>query len=72
MYDSGAAHGFVIRDGAEGDDAEHGFSTRESDAPPQLVLRFVPLIELPPPPTTTTTTTLPPTTAPPPPAAPVP
>ena len=57
MYDTGAAHGFVIRDAAEGDDAEHGFSTRESDAPPQLVLRFVPLIELPPTPTTTTTTT---------------
>jgi parallel beta-helix repeat protein len=57
MYDEDAAHGFLIRDAVEGEDAEHIFSTRESDTPPQLILRFVPFVEPPPPTTTTTSTT---------------
>ena len=69
MLDAVTGDGFVIRDAVEGGDAEHGFSPRESDTPPELVLRFVPLIEPPPATTTTTTTTTepPPTTTVPPP-----
>ena len=69
MYDLGLYTGFVIRDSVENEDAEHGFSTRDSDTPPLLELRFVPFVEQPPPPpptttttTTTTTTEMPPTT----------
>jgi parallel beta-helix repeat protein len=48
MYDSGAAHGFLIRDADEGDDAEHGFSTREDEFGPEIVIRFAPVYEAPP------------------------
>jgi parallel beta-helix repeat protein len=48
MYDTGAAHGFLIKDADEAEDAEHGFSTRESDMAPELVIRFAPVFEAPP------------------------
>jgi hypothetical protein len=42
-YDAGAHHGFLIRDAAEGADAEQQFHSREKgDNPPQLVLTFAP------------------------------
>jgi hypothetical protein len=42
-YDAGAHHGFLIRDAAEGGDAEQQFHSREKgDNAPQLVLTFAP------------------------------
>jgi hypothetical protein len=44
MYDTGANHGFLIRDAVESTDAEQQFHSREKgENPPQLVIRFVPV-----------------------------
>jgi hypothetical protein len=41
MYETGSNHGFLIRDAAEGADAEQQFHSREKgESPPQLVVRF--------------------------------
>jgi hypothetical protein len=41
MYSSGAAHGFLVRDATEGQDAEQQFYSREKgEQPPQLVITF--------------------------------
>jgi hypothetical protein len=43
MYGTNAPHGFLIRDAAEGQDAEQQFHSREKGSePPQLVVRFGP------------------------------
>jgi hypothetical protein len=43
IYDTGANHGFLIRDADEGEDAEQQFHSREKgENPPQLVIRFAP------------------------------
>ncbi|WP_404391910.1 right-handed parallel beta-helix repeat-containing protein [Humibacillus xanthopallidus] len=44
MYGSGQSNGFVIRDSAEGGNAEQSFHSREdgADRAPQLVVRFAP------------------------------
>ncbi|HZJ06876.1 MAG TPA: DNRLRE domain-containing protein [Nocardioidaceae bacterium] len=59
MYETGANHGFLVSDAAEGTDggAMHGFNSKEKgESPPQLVIRFA----------------APPSGEPPPPAPPVP
>ena len=62
MLASGANHGFLIRDAAEGQDAEQQFHSREKgESPPQLIVTYVAA----PVPTTTeapTTTEVPTTT----------
>jgi hypothetical protein len=41
MYSSGTNNGFLIKDGAEGEDAEQQLHAREKgESPPQLVIRF--------------------------------
>ena len=60
MLASGVNHGFLIRDAAEGQDAEQQFHSREKgESPPQLIVTYAPAST-----TTTSTTTAVPTTAP--------
>jgi hypothetical protein len=44
MLTSGGGHGFLVRDAAEGNNAEQSFRSREDGAgnAPQLVVRFTP------------------------------
>ena len=44
MLASGGGHGFLLRDAAEGNNAEQSFRSREDGAgnAPQLVVRFTP------------------------------
>lgn len=44
MLTSGGGHGFLLRDVAEGNNAEQSFRSREDGASgaPQLVVRFAP------------------------------
>jgi hypothetical protein len=49
MYDTGGQHGFLIRDAVENQDNEQQFFSREKgENPPQLIISFIAVGELPP------------------------